>query len=160
VALANLGQRQALAPLVLALRDPESGVRRLAIASLSRIDSHWTAAPEVRDAADQLKSVLKDMPQDVRYFVIQFLVGLGKMEPEAAEKLVENEPSQANRRKLAVNLFERILADADRDLRQAAAEALGRLGGDRAAAALKRAQPDLDADVRQAVEEALSALSG
>jgi len=100
------------------------------------------------------------MPQDVRYFVIQFLVGLGKMEPEAAEKLVENEPSQANRRKLAVNLFERILADADRDLRQAAAEALGRLGGDRAAAALKRAQPDLDADVRQAVVEALSALSG
>ena len=59
MALGNLGYREGLAPLVSALKDRESGVRRLAIAALSRIDSHWSAAPEVREAADQLKAVVR-----------------------------------------------------------------------------------------------------
>jgi HEAT repeat protein len=64
------------------------------------------------------------------------------------------------RRKLAVSLFLAILCDPDRDLRQAAAEALGRLGERRAESGLVRARRDPDADVRSAVERALQALVG
>jgi HEAT repeat protein len=63
------------------------------------------------------------------------------------------------RRKLAVSLFLAILCDPDRDLRQAAAEALGRLGERRAEPALARTLRDPDAVVRSAAEQALQALA-
>jgi HEAT repeat protein len=63
------------------------------------------------------------------------------------------------RRKLAASLFLAILCDSDRDLRQAAAEALGRLGERRAEPALSRTLRDPDAGVRLAAERALQGLA-
>jgi HEAT repeat protein len=57
-----------------------------------------------------------------------------------------------------VTLFLAILCDADRDLRQAAALALGNLGESRAVSALIRALADPDPSVRSAVEQALHVL--
>jgi HEAT repeat protein len=51
------------------------------------------------------------------------------------------------------------LCDSDRDLRQAAAEALGRLGERRAESGLVRALRDPDADVRSAAERALQVVA-
>jgi len=59
---------------------------------------------------------------------------------------------------MATNLFIAMLEDRDRDIRQAAAEALGRLGGERARQALTRADGDLDGDVAAATQMALQAL--
>jgi HEAT repeat protein len=52
------------------------------------------------------------------------------------------------------------LCDADRDLRQAAAEALGRLGDERAKSPLLRALGDPDPGVRDAVEAAMQSFGG
>ena len=55
------------------------------------------------------------------------------MDQEAAPEAVVDgllASAPAKRRKLAVSLFVSLLCDVDRDLRQAAAEALGRLGND------------------------------
>jgi HEAT repeat protein len=57
-----------------------------------------------------------------------------------------------------VGLFLALLSDADRDLRQAAANALGQLGDGRAESGLSRALGDDDLDVRSACEHALKAL--
>jgi HEAT repeat protein len=162
VALGSLGDRQGIGPLVLALKDSTSGVRRIAAAALSRIDTTWISSPEAQQAAEQLKTALQDEDPGVRHFVGQLLVGMGAMQPETAP-LPETESSLASspakRCKLAVSLFLAILCDADRDLRQAAAEALGRLGDERARSPLLRMQADPDAGVRTAAQLALETLA-
>jgi HEAT repeat protein len=155
--------RRAIGPLVLALKDTASSVRRIAAAALSRIDENWSASPEARAAVEELKPALYDRDPDVRQFVGQLLVNLGAVEPEATAATTESDMSATTlekRRKLAVSLFLAILCDADRDLRQAAAEALGRLGERRAESALARTLRDPDVSVRSAVERALQALAG
>ena len=78
-------------------------------------------------------------------------------ETEIEEPLSVSSPEK--RRKLAVSLFNAALCDVDRDVRQAAAEALGRLGDARAQSALTRTLADADAGVRLAAEAALKSLS-
>jgi HEAT repeat protein len=106
---------------------------------------------------------LYDRDPDVRHFVGQLLVSLGAVEPETIAATPESDMSATTlekRRKLAVSLFLAILCDADRDLRQAATEALGRLGERRAESALARTMRDPDVSVRAAAERALQALAG
>ncbi len=158
--LGNLGDRRAIGPLVLALRDSASGVRRLAAAALSRIDSAWNSSPEARAAGEQLRSALTDEDPAVRYSVGQLLVGLGTITSGELAGGSESSfiTSPEKRRKLAVSLFLAVLCDPDVDLRQAAAEALGQLGDDRACSALERAQADADAGVARAAAAALQAV--
>jgi HEAT repeat protein len=162
IALGNFNDRRAIGPLVHALKDTTSGVRRIAAAALSRIDENWSSSAEARAAAEDLKPALYDRDPDVRHFVGQLLVSLGAMEAEALPGMEEAEPSAASmekRRKLAVSLFLAILCDADRDLRQAAAEALGRIGERRAEPGLVRTLHDPDPDVRVSTEQALQAIA-
>lgn len=84
------------------------------------------------------------------------------MEPAAAPEPAAEDMSASTvekRRKLAVSLLLAILCDPDRDLRHAAAEALGRLGERRAESALTRTLRDPDTVVRSAAERALKALA-
>ena len=162
IALGSLGDRRAIGPLVLALKDTTRGVRRIAAAALSRIDENWSSSPQAREAAEKLKLALHDRNPDVRYSVGQLLVSLGAMEPEALPELALGEGSASTKekcRRLAVSLFLTILGDADRDLRQAAAEALGRLGERRAEPGLVRALSDPDDTVRAAAGWALQELA-
>jgi HEAT repeat protein len=157
-----MSDRRAIGPLVLALKDSTSSVRRIAAGALSRIDENWSASSEARAAVEELKPALYDRDPDVRHFVGQLLVSLGAVEPEASPEPAAGDMSASaveKRRKLAASLFLAILCDADRDLRQAAAEALGRLGERRAEPALLRTLRDPDAVVRSAAERALKALA-
>lgn len=162
MALGSLTDRRAIGPLVLALKDSTSGVRRIAAAALSRIDEDWSSSAEARAVVEQLKASLPENDPSVRHFVGQVLVSLGAATPEVTS-ITQFDGSSvstpAKRRKLAVSLLQAILCDSDRDLRQAAAEALGRLGDGRAEPALLRAVGDADAGVRSAAEQALQSLS-
>jgi HEAT repeat protein len=161
MALGRMGNRRAVAPLVLALKDEVASVRRIAAASLSRIDPDWVSLPETRGAAEPLKVAIQDAEPAVRFFVAQLLVNLGEMSPDAIAGFAPEDQLASpavKRRRMATNLFIAMLEDRDRDIRQAAAEALGRLGGDRARQALTRAEGDLDGDVAAATQMALQAL--
>jgi len=161
LALGRIGNRRSVGALVLALKDEVTSVRRIAAASLSRIDADWVSLPETRSAAEHLKVAIQEAEPAVRFFVAQLLVNLGEMSPESLVGLtvVDNLASPAiKRRRMATNLFIAMLEDRDRDVRQAAAEALGRLGGDRARQALTRAAGDADGDVAAATQMALQAL--
>jgi len=161
MALGALGDRRAVRPLVLALKDSTSSVRHIAAAALARIDENWSLSPEAHTAAEDLKPALYDQDPNVRHIVGQLLVGLGTVEREAAPDAAPTEKpgsTQERRRKLAIRLFQEMLCDLDRDLRQAAAEALGRLGARQAELALVRALRDPDAGVRGAAEQALQLL--
>jgi HEAT repeat protein len=162
LALGRMDDRRAIGPLVKSLKDSTSGVRRIAAAALARIDEDWSASLEARAAIEELKGSLQDKDPEVRYLVGSLLASLGHTKPEqgvstpAEQKFDESSPEK--RTKLAVSLFVATLSDRDRDLRQAAAEALGRLGGERARTALARAFADADAGVRLAAETALNSL--
>jgi HEAT repeat protein len=159
--LAATGTRRAVGPLVLALKDEAASVRRLAASGLSRIDPDWISLPETRSAAEKLKVAIQDAEPAVRFFVAQLLINLGEMSPEAFIGFTPNDSlaSPAEKRKrTAVNLFTGLLQDRDRDIRQAAAEALGHLGDQRARQPLTRAADDLDGDVAAATQMALQAL--
>jgi len=161
LALGKIGSRRAVGPLVLALKDEVTSVRRIAAASLSRIDPDWVSLPETRSAAEQLKVAIQDAEPAVRFFVAQLLVNLGELSPDALAGMAPEDQLASpavKRRRMATNLFIAMLEDRDRDVRQAAAEALGRLGGDRAKQALTRAGNDPDGDVAAATQMALQAL--
>jgi len=150
LALGAFRDRSAIAPLVHALKDSASSVRRIAAAALARIDEDWSSSPEAQPALEQIKVAEASKPTGLRVGGGQ---GLRKpVEPVPAAK----SPADPEKNlKHAVNLFTAILSDSDRDLRQAAVEALGRLGGLRAEAALTRALRDADAGVQSAAELAL-----
>jgi HEAT repeat protein len=162
VALGKMGDRRAVGPLVMALKDEVAGVRRIAAAGLSRIDPDWISLTETRAAAEKLKLTIQDAEPAVRFFVAQLFVNLGEMSPDA---LLGYSPEEQlatpaiKRRRMATNLFIALLEDRDRDARQAAAEALGHLGGERAKQALTRALSDPDGDVAAATQMALQAIA-
>jgi HEAT repeat protein len=161
LALGRIGNRRSVNALVLALRDEVASVRRIAAASLSRIDPDWVSLPETRSAAEQLKVLIQDAEPAVRFFVAQLLVSFGEMAPEGALALASDEQLASpaiKRRRMATGFFVGLLEESDRDVRQAAAEALGRLGGDRARQALTRLATDHDGDVAAATQMALQAL--
>jgi HEAT repeat protein len=161
LALSKTRDRRAVAPLVLALKDESASVRRIAAAGLSRIDPDWISLPETRAAAEKLKLAIQDAEPAVRFFVAQLLVNLGEMSPEALLGFSPEDQMASpatKRRRMATNIFIALLEDRDRDIRQGAAEALGRLGGERANQALLRATGDPDGDVAAATQMALQAI--
>jgi HEAT repeat protein len=151
LALGALRDRAAIAPLVLTLNDSASSVRRIAAAALARIDEDWSSSPEAQPALAELKAAEAAKPAGIR--VASSGHGL-RQKAESGKTPTAVEDPEKNR-KHAVNLFTAILTDSDRDLRQAAVEALGRLGGQRAEAALSRALRDADSRVQSAAELAL-----
>jgi HEAT repeat protein len=162
VALGKMRDRRAVGPLVLALKDEFAGVRRIAAAGLARIDPDWISLPETRAAAEKLKLTIQDAEPAVRFFVAQLFVNLGEMSPEALLGFTTEDQLATpaiKRRRMATSLFIALLEDRDRDVRQAAAEALGQLGSERAKQALTRAGSDPDGDVAAATQMALQAIA-
>ncbi|HSU56748.1 MAG TPA: HEAT repeat domain-containing protein [Candidatus Dormibacteraeota bacterium] len=161
IALGGTGDRRAVGPLVLALKDELASVRRIAAAGLSRIDADWVSLPETRASAEKLKVAIQDAEPAVRFFVAQLLVNLGEISPEAFLGFAPGDSMAspaAKRKRMATSIFMALLEDRDRDARQTAAEALGRLAEDRALQALTRASNDPDGDVAAAMQMALQTL--
>jgi HEAT repeat protein len=162
VALGKMRDRRGVGPLVMALKDESAGVRRIAAAGLSRIDPDWISLPETRTAAEKLKEAIQNAEPAVRFFVAQLLVNLGEMSAEALLGYAPEDQLASpaiKRKRMATNLFIALLEDRDRDVRQAAAQALGHLGGERAKQALTRGAGDSDGDVAAAIQMALQALA-
>jgi HEAT repeat protein len=129
---------------------------------LSRIDENWSSSEEARAAVEELKSDLRNKNPQVRQNASRTLASLGQLDANEVAAAPDTEepsaPAPEKNRKLVVSLFIATLCDTDRDLRQAAAEALGRLGDRRAESSLARALRDGDAGVRLSAEQALHSL--
>jgi len=161
MALGRLGDRRAVGPLVLALKDQVASVRRIAAAGLSLIDPDWMSLPETLRAAEQLKLAIQDAEPAIRFFVAQLLINLGALAPDTVFGLTPEDhlvSPAVKRKRMATHIFIGLLEDPDRNVRQAAAESLGRLGGERARQALTRTAGDADGDVAVAIQMALQAL--
>jgi HEAT repeat protein len=163
-ALGKLGDARAIRPLVLALLDIESFVRNAAHNSLAEIDPHWEKTEAARSCLPQIKAAVKHREYWISHSAIRLLE---LIPPDAAEVKMSAAPppetisSVENPANLsaAFDILTELLADRDRDLRLAAAEAFGQLREKRAATVLATAILDEDDFVRQAVERSLAALN-
>jgi HEAT repeat protein len=157
-ALGHLGDRAALVPLVPALLDPESVVRSAAAAALQKIDPSWQDATMLSDALPKIQAALKHPEYWVRHCATKLLeqlkIQVNVGQDEVPAKLSKRAPAHPAFPVLADLLFNR-----DRDLRLAAAVALGRLREPAAGPLLTNAVRDADYSVRQAVLSALTALN-
>jgi HEAT repeat protein len=168
--LGRLGDPRAIGPLVMSLKDSTSTVRRVAVGALTQIDKDWTSSAEARIAFEQLKATLQADDAEVRHFVGHILESVGALPAMPAMTAAPAMPAAfvaeyvgpttaESQHKFAASLVLAILYDSDRDLRQAAAKALGFLGDARAEAGLTHALSDADPAVRLEIEESLRILA-
>jgi HEAT repeat protein len=151
VALAKLHERQAITALIVALADSQSPVRHAAARALREIQPDWERAPEARQAIPELQAAFRDREYWVRHAARD---ALQRIENAAANGLPGFEPLN-EKLNVAVDVLVLALKHSDRDLRQAAAEALGRIGDPQVANLLMPALTDGDVWVRQSVSRAL-----
>jgi HEAT repeat protein len=156
-ALAQIRDPRAIEPLVVALTDSQTSVRRAAAGTLRLIDREWERSEAAQRAIPELKAALKHKEYWVRQAATEALAQVTQVPATEPQLNAFTDPVHYKHR-AAVDALLEALVDHDRDLRQAAAESLGRLGDTRAAALLSGALQDEDVWVRKSAEEALRAL--
>ena len=150
MALENIGA-PAVPSLITVMVDGNDDVRQSAVAVLERIG---------RPAVDPLTTALMSDDANTRLRVAEVLVKMG-WEPETDRErawltvIQQRWHAAVIVGEEAVEPLLAILADSDRDIRQAVVEALGQIGDPRAVAPLLAILADNDRDIRQAVVEAL-----
>lgn len=161
-ALGQIGDRRGIVPLVPALVDVETCVRNAAAATLQKLDRHWDQLPTVRQVVPKIVRALKHRDYWVRFNATKLLERLNVDPQNLPDDLAVETPETAEAEPPphpVVSVLAEMLFDRDRDLRLAAADALGRLHEKSAAPLLAAAKRDADYTVRLAVEAALSALN-
>jgi HEAT repeat protein len=155
--LGELRDLKAIEQLVVSLCDSQTAIRQAAAAALQRIDSHWDRSPAARRAIPLLKIALKDREYWVRQSAADVLQKISAM-PIFEPRLGGISNPLNYRQQAALEALVVGLCDADRDLRLAAAEALGRIGDQRSIQALSRSLLDADNWVRDACARSLKLL--
>jgi HEAT repeat protein len=166
--LGKLGDARAIQPLVTTLLDVQSFVRTAAHNALYRIDRYWKKSDAARSALPQIKAARTHreywISQSAEKLLEQIQPGSEKAEagwtpasPTRAADSAGQPATTAPHPALAILVD--LLRDHDRDLRLAAAEALGDLREKNAAPNLLTASRDSDAFVRQAAEHALAVMN-
>ena len=151
-ALGLLADKRAVDPLIEALADNDSHVRREAAEALGRLGD--------KRAVDPLIEALADDDSGGRRSAAEALEQLGQ--PEWAQHVRGDDDDfirlgSSKNSKAVVPLIKALASDGY-DVREAAAEALGRLGDKRAVDPLIEALADWDDDVRKNATEALGLL--
>jgi HEAT repeat protein len=159
-ALGEIRDERSIAPLILALKDEHNPVRQAAAVALQKINRAWARTTAAQQVLPEIKAASQNTEYWVRYSAAKVaqLIEEAPASPAPPAEVSIVEPSHYQR--LAVLLiFQELLRDRDRDLRQAAAESLGLLGDKQAVPALTDALQDIDGGVQYAATRSLEALN-
>ncbi len=160
-AATSLGQipdPRSIGPLVLALKDENSSVRQSAKGSLRQIDRQWEISPGALAVVPELEASLNDREYWVAQSAADTLAKINDMRQRTLETSFFTNPAKEKMRQALAVLVDS-LRDFDRDFRQAAVEALGRLGDVNAVQPLVSAIDDTDEWVGRAAALALNHLN-
>jgi HEAT repeat protein len=157
-ALGQIPDSRSIAPLVLALKDENSSVRQAAKGALRQIDRQWEISPGAQSVLAELEAAIHDKEYWVAQSAADTLAKINDMRERTLDPEALVDPA---RQKLAQGaaILSDTLNDFDRDLRQAAAEALGRLNDFSVIPALVSALDDSDEWVGRAAAFALNHLN-
>jgi HEAT repeat protein len=156
-ALELINDPRAITPLIVTLIDPEDTVRQAASRALELIEPSWPRTEFAHQALPHLKAALKDKEYWVRQSAASALARIGEISRSEPDTTLMAEPLYYRRQAAMETLIE-ALTDFDRDLRFAAAEALGRIGRKQAIGALAASAQDPDENVRSAAAHSLAIL--
>jgi len=160
-AATSLGQipdPRSIGPLVLALKDENSSVRQAAKGWLRQIDRQWEISPGAQSVIPELEAALNDREYWVAQSAADTLAKINDMRLRSQETSFFTNPAKEKIRQ-ALSVLVDSLRDFDRDFRQAAVEALGRIGDVNAVAPLVSALDDQDEWVGRAAALALNHLN-
>jgi HEAT repeat protein len=153
-ALGQIRHKSAVEHLVVALADSQASVRHVAAGVLCKLEPEWERTEAGRRAIPALKQAFTSKEYWVRQAAADTLSKLREM-PRSEPSLNAFTDPVYYKRTAALHALVQALGDWDRDLRLAAAEALGRLADPRAIESLDRALGDADGWVRQSADNAL-----
>ncbi len=157
-ALGQIPDHRSIGPLVLALKDESSAVRQEAKASLRQIDRQWEVSAGAQSVIPELEAAANDKEYWVAQSAADTLAKINDMRLRAVESASIVDPNK-QKLELAVNILVDSLRDFDRDFRQCAVEALGRIGDARCVNPLVGALDDADEWVGRAAALALNHLN-
>ncbi len=153
--LGQFGEGKAIGHLIPAAVDLNSAVREAAMVSLKKLDSNWEKTEYAKQSTSDLLDALKHEEEDVRKAAADILRLIGQT-PAMNTFLTADLGAVP---KNAVSVLAQGLQSTNRDLRQASAEALGRLGDQSAIFLLVPMLRDEDQFVRDAALYALNLLN-
>jgi len=157
-ALCQIGDPRALERLILALCDPETSIRQAAASALMRLDRNWERSDSAQRAIPELKAALKSRDYWIRQSAAEVLTRIGKNQSSMRGLQRGIGGAGQFRNDVAIQILSDALRDGDRDLRQAAVEALGRIGDHSLCEPMSSLLQDHDEVVRDSARTALMAL--
>jgi HEAT repeat protein len=157
-ALGHIPDPRSIGPLVLALKDENSSVRQAAKGSLRQIDRQWELSAGAQSVIPELEASLNDKEYWIAQSAADTLAKINDMRQRHLDTSFLTNPVQERLRQ-AVAILVETLRDADRDFRQAAVEALGRIGDASTIHPLVSALDDPDRAVGRAAALALNHLN-
>ena len=161
-AITSLGQIRdpaAIRPLVAMLVDADSNVRHAAGSALPSIDPKWQQTEGARQMAPELRAACDSSDPSIRFLAVTVLQKMGESSiPQIVSKTPTAMAEAGYKQRMMFSVFTELLGDADRDLRLAAVQVLGRLGDARALESLKPALADADESVRRAAAKSIERL--
>ncbi|MCX6905716.1 MAG: HEAT repeat domain-containing protein [Verrucomicrobia bacterium] len=156
-ALGHIGDPRAIEPLVVVLTDEQSSLRTVVLGALRRIHFRWETTAEAQHALPQLQAALQSGEYWVRQAASKAIDMIAKA--RSAQSAAGYPDGAASRqRRAAVEAMLETLGDESRELRLAAADALGRLGDTCAVESLVESRRDPDYWVCVTAARALSVL--
>lgn len=153
--LGNAGDVRAITPLVVALVDDDPAVRTASEQQLKKLDANWEKTEYAKGATAGLLPALKHNDDSIRERTADIFRLIGQVRAMNSYLTAEMGTSSNT----AVPVLANALKGTNRDLRQAAAEALGRMGDQSAIEHLVEALSDEDQWVREAALYALNLLN-
>ena len=157
-ALGQIPDPRSIGPLVLSLKDENSSVRQAAKGSLRQIDRQWEISAGAQSVIPELEAALNDREYWVAQSAADTLAKINDMRQRSLETTFFVNPTKEKMRQ-AITVLVDTLKDFDRDFRQAAVEALGRIGDVNAVAPLVSALDDQDEWVGRTAALALNHLN-
>ncbi len=157
-ALGQIPDSRSIGPLVLTLKDENSSVRQAGKAALRQIDRQWEISAGAQSVIAELEASVNDKEYWVAQSAADTLAKINDMRQRVKETALAADPAK-QRLDLALVILVDTLKDMDRDFRQAAVEALGRIGDFNGVAPLISALDDPDEGVGRAAALALNHLN-
>ncbi|HEY1171303.1 MAG TPA: HEAT repeat domain-containing protein [Verrucomicrobiae bacterium] len=162
ISIGKIGDTAAIEHLVLSLTDEHDQIRQTSASVLRRLNKDWEKSEQAKRAVNALRQRAQATDYWVRQAAVEVLSKMGEIEAtkevELESKLSKAADPMQARKQATLEAFLLCLDDSDRDLRQAAAEALGRLADKRATDFLAKHIQDKDETVRKASAKSLHSL--
>ena len=155
-ALMRIGAPESIETLIEALVDASKGIRQAALEALEKINPGWESAEAALRAMAVLQTAMSSRDYWIRYAAADILNRIIHRQPPEAIP-AEITALLANHNAAVAALLES-LEDRDSEIRQAAAEALGRMADSRTIGPLTSRLNDEDPWVRRSVRRALETL--